>query len=246
MEQALQEIADNESKRDLIHKRQAVEQAEIADASARLDVLKRQRDEGAGSLALEQRQKVSALRAQLDNIATTTGNATADMLAEIAKQRQRLITYEADVAKVARHSDGSKRIAELKAREKDLSAQIEELNRQVFLTEEFTRRKVAMTEEGINSKFKHARFKLFDQQINGGISDCCEVLYQGVPYGTGLNNAARINVGIDVINTLAEFYGLTAPIFIDNAEAVTKLEESTAQMIRLIVSEPDKTMRVKN
>jgi hypothetical protein len=114
----------------------------------------------------------------------------------------------------------------------------------MYLTEQFIRTKVNLLESKINSRFKLARFKLFDQQINGGLTECCETLYGGVPYSGGLNNGARINVGLDIINTLSEHYGFTAPIFIDNAEAVTQLIDTRGQQIRLIVSEQDKALRI--
>lgn len=87
---------------------------------------------------------------------------------------------------------------------------------------------------------------MFDVQVNGGVVETCETLFDGVPYSGGLNNAARINVGLDIINTLSEHYGFTAPIFVDNREAVTKLIETRGQVISLIVSEPDKKLRVEH
>ena len=102
-----------------------------------------------------------------------------------------------------------------------------------------------MLDEKINARFKHARFKLFNELVNGGVEECCETLFDGVPYSTALNNGSRINVGLDIINTLSEHYGFTAPIFIDNAEAVTELIETRGQMIRLVVSEADKKLRVE-
>jgi hypothetical protein len=137
------------------------------------------------------------------------------------------------------------RIEELKAREKQLAAEFEKMEGELYLTEQFIRSKVKLLEDKINSRFKWARFKLFDVQVNGGVVECCETLYNGVPYSGGLNNAARINVGLDIINTLSEHYGFDAPIFIDNAEAVTQLAETRGQQIRLIVSEPDKRLRVE-
>lgn len=113
------------------------------------------------------------------------------------------------------------------------------------MTEEFVRTKVHLLEEKINSKFKYARFKLFKDQINGGLEETCETLYEGVPYSSGLNNAARINVGLDIINTLNDYYGITAPIFVDNSEAVTKLINTNSQILSLIVSEKDKQLRVE-
>lgn len=55
---------------------------------------------------------------------------------------------------------------------------------------------------------------------------------------------AKINVGIDIINTLSTAYGVNVPLFVDNAESVTKLEATTSQIIRLVVSESDKELRV--
>jgi chromosome segregation ATPase len=130
-----------------------------------------------------------------------------------------------------------KRINELKQQERKLAAEFERLEEELYLTEEFTRAKVALLEERINSKFRYARFKLFDTQINGGLTETCETMYQGVPYGS-LNNAARINIGLDIINALSEHYGITAPIFIDNAESITRLIDTSSQLITLIVPLP--------
>jgi hypothetical protein len=81
-------------------------------------------------------------------------------------------------------------------------------------------------------------------QINGGLNETCEVTYNGVPY-SDLNNAMRINIGLDIINTLSAHYGISVPIFIDNAESVTSLEAVNGQVIRLIVSEQNKKLNVE-
>jgi len=115
----------------------------------------------------------------------------------------------------------------------------------LHLTELFIKAKVNLLEDKINSRFRMARFKMFKENINGGVEPCCETLYRGIPFSS-MNNAAKINVGVDIINTLSEHYdGFTAPIFVDNAEAVTQLIETRGQLIRLIVSKPDKKLRVE-
>lgn len=137
-----------------------------------------------------------------------------------------------------------KRIEELKDEERKMADDYNEVEQESFLIEEFIRTKMNLMEERINSKFKYARFKLFEEQVNGGLTETCETLYEGVPYSKGLNNAARINVGLDIINTLNEHYGISAPIFVDNSEAVTNLIDVNAQVISLIVSRQDKELRV--
>jgi len=140
---------------------------------------------------------------------------------------------------------GEIRIQELMAEEKKLSAEFEKLEQELFLCESFIKVKVSLLTDRINARFKLARFKLFETQVNGGISECCEITVGGIPFGGGLNSAARTNAGLDICRTLAQHYGLLAPIFVDNAESVCQLIDMDAQVIRLIVSEPDKVLRVE-
>lgn len=137
------------------------------------------------------------------------------------------------------------RIQEMEEQERKLAAEFGQLEKELFLTETFIRTKVDLLEKRINQKFSKAKFKLFETQINGGLNECCETTYNGVPYSS-LNNAARVNIGLDIIKTLSNFHGFTAPIFIDNREAVTQLEPMNTQVISLIVSESDKKLRMES
>jgi DNA repair exonuclease SbcCD ATPase subunit len=147
-------------------------------------------------------------------------------------------------ARFEARESGLKRIEELKAEERKLAAEHEELEHQLYLTDEFIRTKVRLLEDKINSKFKMARFKLFNVLVNGGIEECCETTFNGVPYGN-LNNGARLNIGLDIINTLADHYGFTPPVWLDNAESVVNILQTKGQQIRLIVSAADKKLRVE-
>src|ERR1041385_236118 len=138
---------------------------------------------------------------------------------------------------------GHKRIAELEKEEKDLSQQLVEIEGIEFIIQEFTRAKIDTLEGRINHKFKYAKFKLFDRQVNGQEVECCETMYKGVVWGT-MNTAARVLVGIDIINVLSAHYGVSAPIFLDNRESVTSIPDTDAQIVNLIVSPDDKQLRV--
>ena len=165
--------------------------------------------------------------------------------AEISMLEQEIKTAQARLNDFDLVTRGQARIKELTAQEKALAKEYEKLEGELYLCEQFTRTKVNLLNEKINSRFKMARFKMFDEQINGGLQECCETVFDGVPYSS-LNNAARINVGLDIINTLSEHYDFTAPIFIDNREAVCRLIETRAQVISLIVSEGDKKLRIEH
>ena len=136
-----------------------------------------------------------------------------------------------------------KRVEELKEEARNAGAALEAIDNMLFLIEEFTRYKTRFVEDSINSMFRIARFRLFREQANGGVEDRCDVVYEGVPY-MNVNNGQRINLGIDIINTLSMAYGVKVPLFVDNAESVTRLEHCCSQIIRLVVSENDKELRV--
>lgn len=137
------------------------------------------------------------------------------------------------------------RIEEIQADAQNAAEALEAIEAMLYLAEEFTRFKAQFVEDSINSFFRLATFRLFREQANGGVEDRCDVVYDGVPYN-GLNNGMKINVGIDIINALSRHYGVTVPLFLDNAESVTALEPCDAQVIRLVVSESDKELRITN
>ena len=127
------------------------------------------------------------------------------------------------------------RLEELSKEEQKLSAELSSLERTEFSISEFTKSKIEYVENRINSMFGYVKFKMFDQQINGGETECCDCLIQGVPW-QDVNNAAKINAGIDIINILSDHYGVAAPIFVDNSESINELLPVKSQLIRLIVT----------
>lgn len=184
-----------------------------------------------------------ALKEEIHRLRAGAEADLSGLRAEIDALDKQIASLERTLALVEQRRAGEQRIEELKAQEKALAAEYEELERQNYLTEEFIRAKVRLLEDKINSRFRLARFKLFDVQVNGALAECCETTYQGVPY-SNLNGGARMNVGLDIIRTLQEHYNFQAPIFVDNAESITKLVPMDCQVIRLVVSEKDKTLRV--
>lgn len=136
------------------------------------------------------------------------------------------------------------RIELLRQDDQAAEAEMARLERQLYLLEEYSRFKTRFVEERINGHFRIARFRLFRRQANGGLEDRCDVTCNGVPY-LGLNSGMKINVGIDIINALSKHYAVQVPLFIDNAESVTKLEGADTQVIRLVVSAQDPALRLE-
>jgi DNA repair exonuclease SbcCD ATPase subunit len=136
-----------------------------------------------------------------------------------------------------------KRVEELRQDAKNAAECLEAIEKMLYLIDEYSRYKTQFVEDSINGLFRIARFRLFREQANGGVEDRCDVVYDGIPY-ISVNNGMKINLGIDIINTLSTAYGVRVPLFVDNAESVTNLEKCGSQIVRLVVSENDKELRV--
>lgn len=194
---------------------------------------------------VEKLKEKQSLEGQIKAIREDSNKQIQSIQIEILDKKEQRDQIQNKIGQLANIDAQNKRISELMQEERNLAAEFEELEGNLYLTEEFIRLKVTMLEERINSKFKHACFKLFETQVNGGLQEVCETTYLGVPYSSGLNNAARINVGLDICSVLQNHYELKAPIWIDNRESVTKLIDVDTQIISLIVSEQDKELRVE-
>lgn len=138
---------------------------------------------------------------------------------------------------------GNARIKELMEEEKNLSQQISDIERQEFAMESYTKCYMNMVEQRVNSKFKIAKWKMFNYLLNGGTEPCCECLVNGVPY-SDINSAAKIQVGIDCIDTLSEHYNIFTPVFIDNRESTNTIPTTKSQVINLYVTQ-DKSLTIK-
>ena len=137
------------------------------------------------------------------------------------------------------------RIMELHERETELSNTYTTLKRQEWLCDEYNRKVTDYINQKIADKFKMARFVMFKDNItNDGAKECCEVQVNGVPYHD-INKTMKLNIGLDIIQALSNFYLVSMPVFIDNAESYVELLPTNSQIIRLVVSAADKTLRIE-
>ena len=91
----------------------------------------------------------------------------------------------------------------------------------------------------VNNLFTGLQFKMFEQQINGGIKPTCIILIDGIPYESA-NTAARIQSGIEIINVLADYYNINTPILIDNRESVIEIPKTKSQVFNMVVVKGEK------
>ena len=188
-------------------------------------------------------KKIDSLSGELADILSSSSAVRIGLQEQIATVKAHISTQMEILGRQSVLEYSQKRIEDLREDAKNASDRLESVERMLSLIDDYSRYKTRFIEDNVNGMFRLARFRLFREQANGGIEDRCDVTYNGIPY-INLNNGARINVGIDIINTLSRSYGVSVPLFVDNAESVTNIEPSEAQIIRLVVSENDKELRV--
>lgn len=188
--------------------------------------------------------EIMLVQQKILNATSDTAAEEQDLKEQIRKKRESIAELQAKFQRLASLSDYENRIEELKKEDAALKVQNQDVERELFLLDEFTRKKVKSLEESINSKFDLVKFKLFNILKNGGIEEVCEATYDGVEYGASLNTGARVNCDLDIVNTLSREFGLSVPTFVDNTESVNNLHQIDSQMIELRVTK-NKNLKVE-
>lgn len=187
--------------------------------------------------------RISALSGELADMMQNSYDVKEKLRREMEEINAKINNHMAVISKESLLSYSRGRVEQLREDAKNSAECLEAIEKMLFLMDEYSRYKTQFVEDSINGMFRIARFRLFREQANGGVEDRCDVVYDGVPY-ISVNNGMKINLGIDIINTLSKAYGVRVPLFVDNAESVTNLEKCASQIIRLVVSENDKELRV--
>lgn len=249
---------DNGSKRaELLKQLQASKEttlAEIAEIERQLDILKGQKqfqEENMPSaisadVAVSDNEdiirlgnEISELENQLNMEATSVD--TDDLKDGKAIIEESIQELNKRLAKREIIERTQKLIRELESSKMTNNQALADLERMEFIAIDFQKAKDNELMNRINGMFSIVSFNFVDEQLNGGEKITCVCTVNGIPY-PDVNNAGRINAGLDIISAICRIKGVTAPIFIDNAEAVNNILETESQQIQLRVSDHQKLM----
>ena len=175
-------------------------------------------------------------------------NSGAEIRQQLKIKKNGLMDELAIVEKQIASADNSakeERIEELEAEMREIAQSVADEEKMLYLLEKFMKAKMMILSKMVNEKFGIVNWKLFDKQVNGAVVECCECMVNGVPY-SALNTGHRIVAGLDIIHALSVMHDVTAPIFVDNAEAVNdyNIPEMEGQLVLLQVTD-DKELKVE-
>lgn len=191
-------------------------------------------------------ERREALNQQLLNIQKIIQKPdTSESDKRIAEIRAEIGQLQKELGRQEVVEESMKRLKELENQQVQLAQEKANLEKISMMITQYKKTRMLEIENTVNRMFEYVKFRMFKQQINGGDEEVCDALYKGVPYDS-LNNAAKLNTGIDIINALCRHRETTAPIFIDNRESVTKIINTQSQIINLVVEPGCLVLTVKN
>ncbi|MBQ9211130.1 MAG: AAA family ATPase [Clostridia bacterium] len=177
----------------------------------------------------------------------TSGDRIDNLQVERQQAKEVLDKYQAVLLRRDQAEALQRRIEELEAAHREVGDKIAAVEKMIMLAERFITDRCGLLEESINDLFPTLRWKLFNTQINGGITDTCVCLIpcgnSAVTYASS-NTASKLHADIEVINVLSRQYGIQLPCFFDNRERVNFVPRTEGQIITLSVSD-DEDMRVE-
>lgn len=183
--------------------------------------------------------EIETLSAGLPKQDNTTASSTA-----VLRKRKAEITARLDEVKQKLNirvtiETNEKRINELKAEAETLAQEKANLQTEETTIDDFVTAQMNEVERRVNALFSRVQFKMYRTQIEDAkqVPDCiCYI--DGVKY-SDKNAAGKVNAGLDVINTLCAFHGVSAPIFVDNAESINEFMPVNSQLVKLVVTTED-------
>ena len=176
------------------------------------------------------REKESSLLSSIGNLEQHAQNTSAGLRERITELQNQSDALSAQLAAADRETEIAKRIEQLEKEKLETMQTLENAEKGLAMCQDFTREMVTMLTERVNQHFPTVRWKLFEEQKNGGLREVCEATVDGVPYGA-LNTAGKMQANVEIVAAFADATGVSLPLFLDNRESVTNLDISKEMQI---------------
>lgn len=163
----------------------------------------------------------------------------------VAEQKKFLGELQTKLIQAEQSHNAKVRVEELTNRNRELATLIVSQEGIKNSVERFIRAKAEAVESAVNDLFPTLKFRLFEEALNGNVSDDCTALINGnVPY-TDCSRSEAIRAGQEVINAIQRHHSISAPVFIDNAESATFTRAMDCQTIKMYVVAGQKELKVE-
>lgn len=178
------------------------------------------------SIDISDRPEVQEIQRQIaeKEAAMNKGNGAEEIRQQLKGELESLQSQLYDVQKQLGKEEENNRIEktveELKEKQRSVSQEIADVERELDLLKQFDRKKAELLESDVNSWFDYVQVKMSEIQQNGEIKDCCKIMVLGEDFDRNLNHGAKILAQIDISLGFQKKYGVNLPVMVDDAESV--------------------------
>lgn len=208
-------------------------------AAEKLSRIPVQADLSGNQVYQEMQLKLSNMENALDsmNNGASYRNVIND---ELSNLREELSAVEAKIAKASNNIDIDEQISALQEKQLEYEQAKADSEKILYQLDLLSKRKNELLVEEINNHFGIVKWQLFEFQKNGGYKEICVPLVDGKRFGDSTNTGKEIVAKLDIANSLQKFFGMSVPVFLDNAESLNdfNLPEMDCQLITMSVVAP--------
>lgn len=152
------------------------------------------------------------------------GNSAEDMRKKLKGEeyyfQSQLTEVEKQLVLARQNADIDKTVEELKIKQRNVSQEIANVERELDLLKNFGRKKAEILESDVNSNFEYIKVKMTEPQVNGDLKDVCRIMVDGESYDRNLNHGARILAEIDICRAFQKANNVCLPIIVDDCESL--------------------------
>ena len=169
--------------------------------------------------AQEIKRKIAEKEAEM-NKGNSAEEIRQQLKGELNSLQSQLYEIQKQLDKVEENNRIDKTVEELKVKQRNVSQEIADVERELDLLKQFDRKKAELLESDVNSNFECIKVKMTELQVNGDLKDVCQIMVDGESYDRNLNHGARILAEIDICRAFQKAKGVCLPIIVDDCESL--------------------------
>lgn len=178
------------------------------------------------SVDISDRPEVQEIQRQIaeKEAAMNKGNGAEEirkrLKGELESLQSKLYEIQKQLDKAEENNRIDKTVEELNAKQRNVSQEIADVEREIDLLKQFDRKKAELLESDVNSNFEYIKVKMTELQVNGDLKDVCQIMVDGESYDRNLNHGARILAEIDICRAFQKANNVCLPIIVDDCESL--------------------------
>lgn len=186
--------------------------------------------------------EIAALKARKSEMPTNTESSVKSELSEL---RAHLADIQSRLAYKGVMDGLKSRVEELKAANRELTDKEMILKNTIRQIDAYVAESVSLVTDTINAMFSNnVSFALFSENYAGAeaeLKETCVCMYKGKVYSS-MSGGEKFIANLEVVKALQRAYGVSLPLFCDEAECFTEELPESEQQIIMLNATPDKVL----